>query len=43
MGVDAIITACVIIGAVVLFISEKFSIDLVALMIMGALVVTGVI
>lgn len=43
MSVDAIITACVIIGAVVLFISEKFSIDLVALMIMGALVVTGVI
>jgi di/tricarboxylate transporter len=43
MSVDAIITACVIIGAVALFISEKFSIDLVALMIMGALVVTGVI
>lgn len=43
MSVDAIITACVIIGAIILFISEKFSIDLVALMIMGALVITGVI
>lgn len=43
MGIDAIITAMVIIGAITLFISEKLSIDVVAMMIMGTLVLTGVI
>lgn len=40
---DAWITAAVIIGAVILFITEKLSIDLIALLIIGALVLTGVI
>ncbi len=43
MSGQEIIVACTIIGALVLFISEKLSIDLVALMIAAVLVVTGVI
>jgi len=41
--IDMIITAAVIVGAVILFVTEKLSIDLIALLIMGSLVVTGVI
>jgi di/tricarboxylate transporter len=43
LSIDAYITAAVIIGAVVLFITEKLSIDLVALLIIGTLVISGVI
>jgi len=43
LHIDAYITLAVIIGAVILFITEKLSIDLVALLIIGALVTTGVI
>lgn len=43
MEFDAIITTLVIIGAISLFISEKLSIDVVAMLIMGTLVLTGVI
>lgn len=43
MGVDAIITLVIILIAVVLFATEALSIDLVALLIMAALMVTGVI
>lgn len=43
MGVDAIITLVVIFVAVVLFATEAVSIDLVALLIMAALILTGVI
>ncbi|MEZ4722749.1 MAG: SLC13 family permease [Flavobacteriales bacterium] len=39
----AIITAVVIVVAIILFISEKLSIDLIALLIVGTLVATGVI
>ena len=40
---DAIITGIVIISAVILFATEKLSIDLIALLIMGTLVLSGVI
>jgi di/tricarboxylate transporter len=40
---DAIITGLVIISAVILFATEKLSIDLIALLIMGTLVLSGVI
>ena len=43
MGVDAIITLLVILVAVVLFATEMLSIDLVALLIIISLVLTGVI
>lgn len=43
MSPDAIITLCVIIGAIILFASEVISIDLVALIIMVTLVITEVI
>jgi di/tricarboxylate transporter len=43
MSADAIITLCVIVGALILFASEIVSIDLVALLILVTLVVTGVI
>jgi di/tricarboxylate transporter len=43
MSADAIITLCVIIGALILFASEVISVDLVALLIMVTLVLTGVI
>lgn len=43
MSVAAIITICVIIGAVILFATELISIDLVAILIMLALILTGVI
>jgi di/tricarboxylate transporter len=43
MSPDEIIVLCTIIGALVLFISEKLSIDLVALLILMVLVGTGVI
>lgn len=43
MEPNAIITAIVILAAIVLFISEKLSVDLIALLIIAALVVTGVI
>jgi di/tricarboxylate transporter len=43
MEIDAIITLLVILGSIVLFISEKLSIDIIAMMIMGSLVLTGVI
>lgn len=43
MELQAIITLLVVLGAIALFISEKLSIDLIALMIIGALVLTGVI
>lgn len=43
MSTDAIITLCVIIGAVILFATEILSIDLVALLIMVSLILTGVI
>ena len=43
LGIDAYITAAVILGAVVLFVTEKLSVDLIALLLMGTLVVAGVI
>jgi len=43
LTIDAYITAAVIFGAIVLFIMDKLSIDLIALLIMGSLVVLGVI
>lgn len=43
LTIDAWITLAVIAGAVVLFVTEKLSIDLVALLIILSLVITGVI
>lgn len=43
MTTGAIITICVIIGAIFLFASELISIDLVAILIMITLIITGVI
>lgn len=43
MGVDAIITIIIIIVTVILFITEVISIDLVAILIMVSLIVTGVV
>lgn len=43
MSIDAIITIFVILGAVILFATEIISIDLVALLVMVALILTGVI
>ncbi|ELR73370.1 Sulfate permease, Trk-type [Fulvivirga imtechensis AK7] len=43
MTPDAIITLCVIVGAIILFATEIISIDLVALLIMVTLILTGVI
>jgi di/tricarboxylate transporter len=43
MGIDAIITLIVIIGALILFATEVVSIDVVALLILSTLVLTGVI
>lgn len=43
MSGQEIIVACTVIGALALFISEKLSIDLVAMIIAAALVLTGVI
>lgn len=43
MSLDVIITISVIIGAVILFATEIISIDLVALLIMSSLIITGVI
>lgn len=43
LTIDAYITAAVIIAAIVMFIRDKLSVDLIALLIMGALVVLGVI
>ncbi len=43
MSTDEIIVASTVVGALVLFISEKLSIDLVALLILMVLVGTGVI
>ena len=43
LTIDAYITAAVIFGAIVLFIMDKLSVDLIALLIMGSLVVLGVI
>ena len=43
MSPHEIIVLCTVLGALVLFISEKLSIDLVALLILVVLVGTGVI
>ena len=43
MSTAAIITICVIIGALILFVTELLSIDLVALLIMSTLIISGVI
>ncbi|MBT3648434.1 MAG: SLC13 family permease [Flavobacteriales bacterium] len=43
MGIEAIITLLVILGAIILFVTERLSIDLIALLIIGSLVVSGVI
>lgn len=43
MTTGAIITICVIIGAIILFATELITIDLVALLIMVSLIITGVI
>ena len=43
LTIDAYITAAVIFGAIVLFIMDKLSVDLIALLIMGSLVFLGVI
>ena len=43
MSVEAIITLCVIVSAIVLFATELLSIDLVALSVMLVLILTGVI
>lgn len=43
MPIDAIIVLTVIIGALILFISEIISVDLVALIIMSVLVIAGII
>lgn len=40
---DAVITSIVIVAAIVLFVTERLSIDLIALLIIGSLVVSGVI
>lgn len=40
---QAIITLLVILGAIILFVSEWISVDLVALLIMVTLVITGVV
>jgi di/tricarboxylate transporter len=43
MTTAAIITICIILGALILFVTELLSIDLVALFIMSAFILTGVI
>ncbi|MEX2595584.1 MAG: SLC13 family permease [Salibacteraceae bacterium] len=43
LDINALITSIVIIGAIILFITEKFSIDIVALLIIASLVISGVI
>ncbi|MEQ8338794.1 MAG: SLC13 family permease [Cyclobacteriaceae bacterium] len=43
MGIDAIIVLVIIVGAVVLFATEWLSIDLVAILIMLSLIITGII
>lgn len=43
MGWDAILTLCVMAGAVALFVSEKLSVDIVAILALSALVLLGVI
>lgn len=43
MTIAAIITICVIVGAIILFATELITIDLVALLVMVALILTGVI
>lgn len=43
MSTAAIITICVIVGALILFVTELLSIDLVALLIMSSLIISGVI
>ena len=43
MDYQVIITLVVIVGAIFLFISEKFSVDIIALLIIISLVVSGVI
>lgn len=43
MGTAAVITLCVVIGAIILFVTEWLSVDLVALLIVSSLVITGVV
>ena len=43
MGWEAILTLCVMAGAVALFVSEKLSVDIVAVLALSALVVLGVV
>ena len=43
MGWDAILTLCVMAGAVALFVSEKLSVDIVAILALSALVLLGVV
>lgn len=43
MNLDAILTLCVMAGAVALFVSEKLSVDIVAILALSALVLLGVV
>lgn len=43
MGIDLLLTLCVLVGAVALFVSEKWPVDVVALLVLGSLLVFGVV
>ena len=43
MPFDAILVLAILIGAVVLFVSEKYPIDFVALLVLGTLLVFGLV
>lgn len=43
MGIELLLTLCVLVGAVALFVSEKWPVDVVALLVLGSLLVFGVV
>ena len=43
MGIELFLTLCVLVGAVALFVSEKWPVDVVALLVLGSLLVFGVV
>ena len=43
MPLDAILVLAILVGAVALFVSEKFPIDFVALLVLGALLLLGLV
>ncbi|MDX1502790.1 MAG: SLC13 family permease, partial [Thermoanaerobaculia bacterium] len=43
MPVEAVVVLAILVGAVALFISEKFPIDFVALMVLGVLLLLGLV